>query len=135
MDGSSRVRPAAVTLASMTDHSTTNIETKCPYCGNGAGLYLAPREARTKSTLVRCFACGDAAAATYWFREDEQAPTRPASPTGLYWSKRGEVACDQHAPDTNDPRWTNEKWKPLVHPHRNRGPHYQCVHCHGSSIK
>ena len=33
---------------------------------------------------------------------------RPPTFLGLYWSIRGEVACEKHAPDTDDPRWTIE---------------------------
>jgi len=31
---------------------------RCPQCGYGGGLYLAPKEDRTAATPVRCFACG-----------------------------------------------------------------------------
>lgn len=38
---------------------------------------------------------------------------RPLSPTGLYWSRHGEVACATHAPSSDDPRWTGEDWAPI----------------------
>jgi len=54
----------------------------------------------------------------------------PPSVTGLYWSIRGEVACAEHAPKTEDPRWIIEGWAsiPAVsgHLHASR---YQCQHC------
>ena len=48
----------------------------------------------------------------------------PETPTGLYWSIRGEVACIKHAPDGD--RWTTEGWKPI--PMTYRGT-FQCQHC------
>ena len=54
----------------------------------------------------------------------------PPSVTGLYWSIRGEVACDEHAPVTDDPRWTMEGWcsVPVSSGHFH-GSRYQCQHC------
>ena len=40
-------------------------------------------------------------------------PPHPPSVSGLYWSIRGEVACDEHAPAVDDPRWTIEGWNPV----------------------
>ena len=37
----------------------------------------------------------------------------PPSVTGLYWSNQGEVACDEHTPAVDDPRWTLEGWNPV----------------------
>ena len=52
----------------------------------------------------------------------------PASETGLYWSMRGEVACDNHAPA--EPRWTLEGWVPLPGAQQGRdGIRYLCQHC------
>jgi hypothetical protein len=55
---------------------------------------------------------------------------RPPSFLGLYWSALGEVACEAHAPDTDDPRWTIEGWAhiPLASGKR-PGKRYQCQHC------
>ena len=54
----------------------------------------------------------------------------PISPTGLYWSMRGEVACDDHAPSFDDPRWTVDGWKPLpVSCGYLKATRYQCQHC------
>ena len=50
--------------------------------------------------------------------------TLPETPTGLYWSIRGEVACMNHVPDGN--RWTAEGWKPV--PESQRGT-FHCQHC------
>ena len=57
---------------------------------------------------------------------------RPASPTGLYWSLQGEVACATHAPTADDPRWTHEDWAPIgVADGRITGMRYQyqCQRC------
>lgn len=54
----------------------------------------------------------------------------PPSTTGLYWSIRGEVACDEHAPDTTDPRWFVEGWAPVpLSSGSSRSHRYQCQHC------
>src|SRR4030095_5719094 len=37
---------------------------------------------------------------------------KPKRPTGLYWSLHGEVACADHAPRVEDPRWKLEGWTP-----------------------
>jgi hypothetical protein len=57
---------------------------------------------------------------------------RPVSPTGLYWSTDGEVACVNHAPEADSPRWYIEAWVPIkvlsgnVHGTRYK---YKCQHC------
>lgn len=52
------------------------------------------------------------------------------SATKLYWSIRGEVACNEHAPETDDPRWTVEGWAPVpVSSGQIQGTRYQCQHC------
>jgi hypothetical protein len=55
---------------------------------------------------------------------------RPPPALGLYWSIRGEVACEAHAPDYDERRWTIEGWEPMPESllHR-RGARYQCQHC------
>jgi hypothetical protein len=54
----------------------------------------------------------------------------PPSVTGLYWSIRGEVACDDHAPAVDDPRWSIEGWCPVpVSSGHVQGSRYQCQHC------
>ena len=54
----------------------------------------------------------------------------PVSPTGLYWSIRGNVACAEHASDIVQTRWASEGWAPL--PQTSQGFHgrkYQCEYC------
>ena len=54
----------------------------------------------------------------------------PPSATGLYWSIRGEVACAEHAPSSDDPRWTHEGWNALpTSSGWMKSTHYQCQHC------
>ena len=50
--------------------------------------------------------------------------------TGLFWSRRGEVACSLHAPEQSSGRWTMEGWRPINHADLGRGT-YQCQHCDG----
>ena len=59
---------------------------------------------------------------------------RPESPTGLYWSIRGDIACCDHAPAAADPRWTEEKWKPLLPAYPSKSVRYRCKLCHGRVI-
>ena len=55
----------------------------------------------------------------------------PASATMLYWSIRGEVACAEHVPDTEDRRWTIEGWAaiPVSSGHFGSRSRYQCQFC------
>jgi hypothetical protein len=56
----------------------------------------------------------------------------PPSVTGLSWSIRGEVACDNHTPDTDDRRWMVEGWAPVpVSSGDMKTSRYQCQHCAG----
>lgn len=53
-----------------------------------------------------------------------------STPDGLYWSKRGEVACAAHAPNVESPRWGLERWCPIPHDANGRhGLAYQCPRC------
>ena len=55
---------------------------------------------------------------------------RPVSPTGLYWSINGEVACEKHVPQPGDRRWDVECWEPIpASSGRLRGSRYLCQHC------
>jgi len=55
---------------------------------------------------------------------------RLCSPTGLYWSLRGEVACPAHVPQADDPRWEQEQWTPLPEMYEYvRATRYRCQHC------
>jgi hypothetical protein len=54
---------------------------------------------------------------------------RPESPSGLYWSDKGEIACADHAPHINDPRWISHRWKVLSAVLGHHGMLYQCQHC------
>ena len=57
-------------------------------------------------------------------------PPHPPSLTGLYWSIRGEVACAEHAPSPDNPRWTHEGWNALPASSGHiKGSRYQCQHC------
>ena len=54
----------------------------------------------------------------------------PVSPTGLYWSIRGNVACAEHANNIEEARWDSEGWAPLPHTSQGlRGRTYQCEYC------
>ena len=43
---------------------------------------------------------------------DRRMTTTP-SPTGLYWSERGETACAEHTPYEGTDTWNWERWAPL----------------------
>ena len=53
--------------------------------------------------------------------------------TNLYWSIRGEVACDEHAPVVDDVRWIDECWAPLQVAFTEAGTRYECQHCASDS--
>lgn len=38
---------------------------------------------------------------------------RTASPTGLFWSERGAIACAAHTPFEDSDTWRWERWEPL----------------------
>jgi hypothetical protein len=44
---------------------------------------------------------------------------------GLYWSKRGEIACAAHAPERGSERWDGEQWSEIT-AMASANPHYQC---------
>ena len=44
---------------------------------------------------------------------DTRASTRTPSPTGLYWSERGHIACARHTPYEGSDTWTWERWEPV----------------------
>jgi CheY-like chemotaxis protein len=50
------------------------------------------------------------------------------SDTHLFWSKRGEIACERHAPAEQSTRWVNEGWQQLPRLEGRRIT-YQCQHC------
>ena len=54
-----------------------------------------------------------------------------AMPSKLYWSKKGEVACANHAPAADSERWTTEGWRPILASDGNSGL-YRCQHCEGT---
>jgi CheY-like chemotaxis protein len=51
--------------------------------------------------------------------------------SSLFWSKRGEVACGLHAPDTESSRWVAEGWARM--PSRPSRLSYRCQHCGGGT--
>jgi CheY-like chemotaxis protein len=64
----------------------------------------------------------------------QPAVTPPVDPPTLLWSRRGEVACQAHAPDVASKRWHDEQWDALP---RNAGMgrvQYQCQHCAKSPV-
>jgi len=57
------------------------------------------------------------------------APVGPAMVQRiLFWSRKGEVACGEHAPQPGDPRRDGEGWQPIP-PFASRRVQYQCQHC------
>lgn len=55
------------------------------------------------------------------------APAAP--PPSLFWSKRGEVACADHAPVGDSTRWTRDGWCRLIGAFGKRQVVYQCQYC------
>jgi CheY-like chemotaxis protein len=52
----------------------------------------------------------------------------------LFWSRKGEVACATHAPDSANARWAQEGWQPVPDA-RGRRVTYQCQHCGKGAIQ
>jgi CheY-like chemotaxis protein len=55
--------------------------------------------------------------------------TAPIPP--LMWSRRGEIACADHAPVHDSARWAAEAWEQIPANLPTRTP-YQCQHCSGA---
>jgi CheY-like chemotaxis protein len=51
--------------------------------------------------------------------------------SGLFWSRRGEIACAQHAPEADSERWRDERWAPIPPTADAHRIAYQCQHCPG----
>jgi CheY-like chemotaxis protein len=51
----------------------------------------------------------------------------------LFWSKRGEIACERHAPAQPSDRWRTEGWQTLPELEGRRIT-YQCQHCDKRAI-
>jgi two-component system, chemotaxis family, chemotaxis protein CheY len=49
---------------------------------------------------------------------------------GLFWSRRGEIACALHAPSPDTSRWQEEGWSAIRRAHARIA--YQCQHCSGT---
>jgi CheY-like chemotaxis protein len=72
---------------------------------------------------------------------EQRAPAAPprakhVMDDGLFWSRRGEVACVTHAPAADSPRWLDEQWSPVQRV--STRVTYQCQHCandHGPIAK
>ena len=43
----------------------------------------------------------------------QRAKARTSTPTGLYWSERGHLACAAHTPYEGSDTWIWERWEPL----------------------
>ena len=52
----------------------------------------------------------------------------------LFWSRRGEIACAEHAPNPQSERWTVEAWQPMPD-FGVRMARYQCQHCDGVPLR
>jgi CheY-like chemotaxis protein len=54
---------------------------------------------------------------------------------GLFWSRRGEVACVDHAPDATSDRWTAERWAAIPASAGMGRIAYRCQHCSPTPIR
>ena len=53
----------------------------------------------------------------------------PHSPTGLYWNRRGNIRCEQHALELAQTRWDAEGWAPIPTSEEPKKRRYQCQKC------
>ena len=55
------------------------------------------------------------------------------SPTGLFWSQRGEIACAAHTPYVGSDTWIWDRWEPMpqeaAHGYAQRGYVARCESC------
>lgn len=56
------------------------------------------------------------------------------SQIGLSWSRKGEVACHEHAPHPSSERWVADGWRAIAPAENPRG-RYQCGQCSRSAIR
>jgi CheY-like chemotaxis protein len=54
------------------------------------------------------------------------------TPTGLFWSKRGDVACAAHVPERDSSQWTAGGWRPIYEADHTRP--YRCQFCAGTPL-
>jgi CheY-like chemotaxis protein len=59
--------------------------------------------------------------------------TATSSPDQLFWSRRGAVACAEHAPPPDSTAWRDERWAAIPSHAGKHGVVYQCQHCGGGT--
>jgi CheY-like chemotaxis protein len=59
------------------------------------------------------------------------APIADVDAGGLFWSRRGEIACGDHAPDATSTRWRDERWAAIPASAAKGRIIYRCQHCPG----
>src|SRR5688572_18089703 len=60
----------------------------------------------------------------------EQNKVEPPLLEVLFWSRRGEIACQVHAPDRQSQNWTIDGWREIpAEADGRRGLKYQCPRC------
>ena len=102
----------------------------CPRCGDHDTRLLPMSRTPDWS---RCVTCGHVWTAA--MLRSHTPASRDGSPPAiaeevaevLFWSKRGEVACELHAPPQDSEQWGREHW---THVTTHRRLRYQCQHCH-----
>jgi len=57
----------------------------------------------------------------------------PMTHTIFFWSRKGEVACGDHAPEPLSERWTAEGWR-AISPTEDPRAKFQCQHCSKRAI-
>lgn len=92
--------------------------------------HVAEPKAEPKPTFIRIR-----------LHEGEEGTSRPGGATitripprgaqgsrALFWSRRGEVACTDHAPPAGTDRWQEDRWQ-ILPPGALDRPQYQCQQC------
>ena len=51
----------------------------------------------------------------------------------LYWSVKGEVACELHRPSPDEAEWKDDRWKRVPDMGMRKRDRYQCQHCAAGS--
>lgn len=65
--------------------------------------------------------------------DQQQSPVHRTTtmPSRLFWSRRGEIACAEHAPEADSHRWRDERWAPIPPAPDSHRIVYQCQYCPG----
>ncbi len=63
--------------------------------------------------------------------QQRREPAEGSTVGNLFWSRRGEIACSEHAPHSQSAGWVEEQWAPIPATSKYQQIVYQCQYCPG----